>query len=74
MNATRKQAQKAYDTALEKVRHAESGTDLEAWEKASAGLAAARTALIEAEANNPTAAEVKRASRKLWLRNIGMDV
>lgn len=74
MNANRKQAQKAYNSALEKVRHTESGTDLEAWEKASADLAAARTKLIEAEANNQTAAEVKRASRKMWLRSIGMDV
>ena len=74
MQATRKQAQKAYDAALEKVRSAENGTDFDAWEKANAELAAARTALIAAEQANPTPAEIKRQNEKLRLRNRGMDV
>ena len=74
MNASRKQAQATYDAALANVRAAEIGTDLSAWEITTVELAAARTALIEAEINFPTVGEKKRESRKNWMRNIGMDV
>lgn len=73
MNATRKQAQKEYDVALIKMRATEDGNDLQAWEAANAALAVARTSLIEAESKYPTQEEVRRASRKRWLRNIGLD-
>jgi hypothetical protein len=74
MNTTRKQAEASYQAALSAVRAAESGSDLAAWEAANAVLTAARTALIAAEAEFPTAAEVKRESRRQWLRNTGHDV
>jgi len=74
MNVIRKQAQATYDAALANVRAKEMGTDLAAWEMATEELDTARTALIEAEINFPTVGEKKRASRKNWMRNIGMDV
>ncbi len=74
MNASRKQAQATYDAALANVRATEIGTDLAAWEMATAELADARTALIEAEISFPTVGEKKRESRKNWMRNIGLDV
>lgn len=74
MNASRKQAQVTYNAALENVRVTEMGNDLVAWEMATVELAAARTALIEAEISFPTVGEKKRESRKNWMRSIGMDV
>jgi hypothetical protein len=73
MNASRKQAQATYDAALANVRATEMGASLEAWEIATAELAGARTALIEAEISFPTVGEKKRENRKNWMRNIGMD-
>jgi hypothetical protein len=74
MTTTRQKAEKTYQAALSAVRAAESGSDLAAWEAANAVLANARTALIEVEAQFPTAAEVKREARRQWLRNTGHDV
>lgn len=73
MNATRKQAEQNYQTALTAFDVATSGTDMDAFLAANESLTAARSALIKAEENYPTAAEAKRTNRKQWLRKIGLD-
>ena len=73
MNVARKQVEQKYNAALAVWNVAAGGNDLDAYNTADAILKAARTELIAIEEKFPTTAESKRASRKQWLRQIGMD-
>lgn len=73
MNISRKQVEQKYNAALAVWNVAAGGNNLDAYNTAEAILKAARIELIAMEEKFPTTAEAKRASRKQWLRKIGMD-
>ena len=73
MRSERKRAETEYKRALSALRAAEDGTDISAYEAANDTLAMARAKFIAAEIAYPTITELKRADRRRWLREIGMD-
>jgi len=73
-NQIRKDAEKIYNAALAAVKVAETGTDIEAYNKADAKLTEARIALIAAETAYPTKDETRRSNELYRLRNRGLDV
>ena len=73
MNAARQIAQRNHEAALRALSAAESGSDLAKWEAAEAAATITRRALVNAEMQYPTIAEMKREARVLTLRNRGLD-
>jgi hypothetical protein len=74
MHAERINASRKYAEAIRVVKAAELGSDLAAWQAADDCLAAARNALVIAEAKWPTKADASRQQREIDRGNRGLRI